>query len=302
MEPYAYSYDTFLGVFGSCDVNDKIAENDDLEDVCGYNRASAGATVLVQAGQTIYITWPFMWHNVPHAWDGFFFSVDAIPATFQVDFGPEETVFYGYDPEACVTISPTFEELFPPYTYLWSTGETTESITVCPEPGYGMKTLAEYSVIITDSRGFSGSASMIVDIIDIRCGKKNDKVLLCVNDNNPHTICVSPNSVPAHLAKGATLGDCGDGKPIGFGYGEFEIKVYPNPNNGYFTIQGSLPSNEKSELIIRNILGQTIYYEDINLPAGQFLKEIKIPLIMDGMYFLTLRNGSEFLRQTIVIN
>lgn len=46
----------------------------------------------------------------------------------------------------------------------------------------------------------------------------NDKVDICHippgNPANAHTINVSVNAIPAHLAHGDTLGECGSGGPI----------------------------------------------------------------------------------------
>jgi hypothetical protein len=46
----------------------------------------------------------------------------------------------------------------------------------------------------------------------------NDKVDICHippgNPDNAHTINVSVNAIPAHLAHGDTLGECGSGGPI----------------------------------------------------------------------------------------
>lgn len=35
------------------------------------------------------------------------------------------------------------------------------------------------------------------------------------NPDNAHTINVSVNAIPAHLAHGDTLGECGSGGPVG---------------------------------------------------------------------------------------
>jgi hypothetical protein len=45
----------------------------------------------------------------------------------------DATVYYGYAPESCTTISiSTVSGGMAPYTYSWNTGETTNGITVCP--------------------------------------------------------------------------------------------------------------------------------------------------------------------------
>ena len=96
-DPYQYSYDTYLYVYRSCEDGSLIAENDDLGwENCEYNRASSGVTVVVPAGETIYITWPLLFPRAAHAEDGFIFTVYAeeyIPRDVYVDINstaPEE--------------------------------------------------------------------------------------------------------------------------------------------------------------------------------------------------------------------
>lgn len=171
-----------------------------------------------------------------------------------------------------------------------------------------MKSLAEYFVTITDSRGATGQASVFVNIVDVRCGNKLDKVLVCKTTGNgkkqkKESICVSPNAVPAHLANGATLGDCGGGLPGRDGFpGEELFTVYPNPNPGDFTIEGIIFHDEKTLIEIRNILGQTMYREEVSLPSGSFVHRIKLLDAMPGMYFLMIRNGTDITRQSVIVN
>jgi hypothetical protein len=69
-----------------------------------------------------------------------------------------------------------------------------------------------YNVIATNEFGCSASASVTITVVDVRCGSKNEKVLVCQktgSSSNPNVqICISPNAVDAHLKKGSTLGTC----------------------------------------------------------------------------------------------
>jgi len=307
VSPYQYSYDSFLGIFGSCDINNKIAENDDVEwEGCEFNRASSGATVMVRQGQTIYITWPFMYHNPLHAWDGFYFHVQSTPSTIPIDLGLNQTAYIGYEPLSCVTISPIIDGGVPPYSYQWSTGETTETITICPDNLPGSKALYEYSLIVIDSNGEVGIAFGTINIVDVRCGDDNDKVLMCKKTGKGtkqkhHTICVSPNAVPAQLATGATLGPCGDGAPVRDILTDLDFQIYPNPNFGEFRIQGTIDHDEKTSIRLLNVLGQIVYDENIAIPVGNFVHNIKLLDAMPGNYFITIRNGDNFYRQSLMI-
>jgi hypothetical protein len=65
-----------------------------------------------------------------------------------------------------------------PYSYSWSTGATTSSITVSPT------TTTNYSLAVQDQNGCPGSATKTVNVIDISGGKKGDKIVVCHRGNS----------------------------------------------------------------------------------------------------------------------
>ena len=163
-----------------------------------------------------------------------------------IDYGADcRQVYFGYGPESCTDITALASGGHGPYTWEWSTGESTETITVCPE------TTTDYYVTVTDINGCVGVAGPIqVLVVDVHCGNNGNKVLLCHippgNPENASSICVSPSSVPAHLAHGCFLGDCSvtadpcgaeaplQGRPIVFepDAAGHEPMIWPNPGNG----------------------------------------------------------------------
>ena len=68
-----------------------------------------------------------------------------------------------------------------------------------------------YGVTVTDAYGCSDMASVLVEVVDVRCGNNNNKVLVCheAGNGNQNTLCVSQNGVADHLAHGDILGPCG---------------------------------------------------------------------------------------------
>lgn len=126
-------------------------------------------------------------------------------AQCSVSAGNDTTIYYGYAPMGCVTLTATPTGT-PPFSYLWSNGDTTQSITVCDTA------TTSYSVSVTDSTLCTANDAVLVTVVDVRCGNNNNKVLVCHvppgNPANAHTICISPNAVPAHLAHGCHLGTC----------------------------------------------------------------------------------------------
>jgi hypothetical protein len=121
-----------------------------------------------------------------------------------------------------------------------------------------------------------GTAAEIT-VIDIRCGKDGqDKVYVChklngVHGNgtigdNSHTLCVSVNAVPAHLAHGDCLGQCPNGnRPAAPAATVVEpvtqvqqtLGVYPNPSRGQVQVNLGI-ANAKSQIYIINSKGTIV--------------------------------------------
>jgi hypothetical protein len=168
------------------------------------------------------------------------FSIQVLPASV-LPYGVQpNTIFLGYGPQSLALKAVPLNSPASPLTYHWSNGLSNQVLNVVPA-GAGVYT---YSVLAEDSAGCtSNPVTTHVQVIDIRCGNKNDKVIICQrppgNVSNAHTICVSPSAVAAHLAQGAYLGNCAgarslatvDVMPVA------TIKAYPNPNSGRFELQ-----------------------------------------------------------------
>lgn len=80
------------------------------------------------------------------------------------------------------------------------------------------------------------------------------------------------------------------------------IRVFPNPSEGIFTIQGlSQVYGDNAEVIILNPLGQVVY-QKIALP-----EEIRSDLIIDtgiresGVYFLRIRVSEQLFSQKLIV-
>ncbi len=56
------------------------------------------------------------------------------------------------------------------FTYEWSTGETSEIIEACPSE------TTVYKLFITDAKGCTAEATVTLNVEDVSCGKKGDKV------------------------------------------------------------------------------------------------------------------------------
>lgn len=124
----------------------------------------------------------------------------------------------------CLTLSPEINGISGNISYEWSNGQTSPSITVCPN------TTTNYSVIVSSNGQPISQTDFTVNVEDISCGNGNSgahKVKLCHippgNPSNPRELCIDWNGVPAHDAdyrpagstqghdSGCHIGACGAG-------------------------------------------------------------------------------------------
>ncbi len=83
-------------------------------------------------------------------------------------FGDANTFYRGYTTGLQLTASASGSG---PYTYLWSTGDTTESISVVPTA------TTSYAVTVTDGSGCSASETQTITYVDLRCGGNCDPIV-----------------------------------------------------------------------------------------------------------------------------
>ncbi len=79
-----------------------------------------------------------------------------------------------------------------------------------------------------------------------------------------------------------------------------DIFVFPNPNNGVFTIYLPPSSNVYSVSII-DLYGKEIYSNEINNNNLALLQNVNISHVAGGSYLVKIRNGSTAFRQKVVV-
>lgn len=79
------------------------------------------------------------------------------------------------------------------------------------------------------------------------------------------------------------------------------LNVYPNPNNGNFTIDLEGPSAEFVELTLMSNLGQLIYREKVGFQSGQIRHQVTTEDLSKGIYLLQVRSGNQAVYRKIQI-
>lgn len=190
--------------------------------------------------------------------------------------------------------------------YSWSTGSSSSSITVNPS----VDTI--YSVIGTDSTGCSNKTTQLIMVNPLPLiNVVTSDTVLCVGEtttlsatgansytwstgSNLNNTIVSPTVTTTYTINGTDNNNCTSmavftqSVSACIGILEFSlenptIKIYPNPNNGNFTIE----SESESTLLISNELGQKI--QQLNLNASNNYK-VLVNSLNGGVYFITSAN------------
>jgi len=226
--------------------------------------------------------------------------------------GFNQTVYYGYGSNSCANLDGTASGGTPEYSYAWSNGDSSASTSVCPTA------TQSYTLTVTDARGCFAQSVTTVCVINVKCSRggnaviigQGDKVLVCHKTSNNHTvtICVSANAVPAHLAHGDNLGSCNDTSCFNFSSRssaeeetatissepQAAFAIYPNPNNGTFTIQ----SDADGSYIIFDGLGQPAVNVQLNAANNH---TIKVDHLKPGHYFISGTSNGRVVNEKIVV-
>ncbi|MDF3077371.1 MAG: hypothetical protein K0S09_1260 [Sphingobacteriaceae bacterium] len=215
---------------------------------------------------------------------------------------PTSTIALGYGAQN-LTLSATGGDTYKWSNNLTSASATTASITVAPT------TTTTYTVIATDIYGCSTPKSITVTVVDVRCGNKMDKVVVCHKTgsakNPTEELCIAPSAVATHLAHGDKIGSCGSG----FVYADVvstdklelssiqqsnsleatvaNLSAYPNPFGSKTTVSFTLVEDEaKVSLDLFGLNGvrvqhvysgaatafktQSFEFNSSNLPSGTY--------------------------------
>ncbi|WP_338358581.1 endonuclease [Yeosuana marina] len=200
------------------------------------------------------------------------------PTPLEITKTDDTTVYYGYAPESCATIA--ISDVLggvAPYSYLWSTDETTNAITVCPEE------TTTYSVTVTDANGCALDAEIVVNVVDVQCGnnERHPKVEMC---HNGRSICVSERAVQAHLNHGDVLGSC---DTVNDNNDDITYRIYPNPFKAFVAVKlENTNVNSKIKILVYNHYGRLVYKSQ----EGFFCQKDKLVLplwyLRRGYYYL----------------
>ena len=182
-----------------------------------------------------------------------------------------------YPEELAKPSGPDYVDLLSTQTSSYTTtADTTLAYnwTVSPENAWEELTVNMHNLTVTWSLAYMGQA--VINVYGINdCGDgplSEDKIVTIDN-----TTLIREN-----------------GSRVG-------LSVFPNPNNGTFTLQLSSESNEVVKLSVRSMVGESVFSEEQITVNGEFIKTIDLSSYAEGIYFLILENNNTILTEKIVI-
>jgi hypothetical protein len=223
------------------------------------------------------------------------------PNFFTMDLGANKTVYRGYSPMSCALLAPSMVGGQPPFTYAWSNGSTAPSTNVCPIA------TTTYSLTVTDSRGCQLSDNIQVNVVDVRCGSNNQKVLVC---HGGGTICIPQSQVAAHLNHGDVLGTCPNktgeaGAALDDTAMEYSVSAYPVPASDRISFRIQTPDAGAVTLEVFDLQGQRVALQKGDESAAGESSEMEMHVAgwAPGIYLARLSHpvsGVQNLKFTVV--
>lgn len=225
-----------------------------------------------------------------------------------VDAGNNQQVYVGLQAYSCATLTATVTGGTSAYTYLWSNGQTTQSITVCPTA------TTTYSVTVTDALGCSATDSVKVCAQNVVCSNNANakKIIVC---HNGTTTCISENALAGHLSHGDVLGSC-EAKSCDDNNARItnetipalalSAKLYPNPASKnseiVFAVDAVIEGN--LSVTLYNATGQLVQtLATTTVEKGMDAFTVTIPTfnLSSGIYFIKTVNSGETLVSKLII-
>jgi hypothetical protein len=211
--------------------------------------------------------------------------------------------------------------------YLWSTGDTTQNITV--------KTSGNYTVTISDPPGCTGDAVSSAIIVTVNTSppapiiSQNGTTLACsangmsqykwffngvqiqsctgqfcscaLNGDGFYSVEITNASGCVSASEVYSSNGCGSSTAI-IDAQENQISLYPNPASGKLFLLINDVKGKSVQIHLSDLFGkELLFFKNENI-TGTYLKEIHLSELTSGIYIIKIQIGESERFEKIVIN
>lgn len=182
----------------------------------------------------------------------------------------------------------------------------TPSLCVIPAGGYVDGITSTDAVMHWES--MDGAAQYRVTLWNTATGMiatrgTNTNIYYCTGNLTPlttygfrvKTVCFGAGAIsaPSEWVYWTTLGRLGETAST--------VTMYPNPNNGAFTLQIAGYENNNFQLFVYDAIGKVVYQKTIDITNNNFTENISLDNVSAGMYQVKLLNSEHQLSYPIMI-
>jgi len=184
------------------------------------------------------------------------------------------------------------------FTYTWASTEGLSNAAIT-NPVFAPTSAGTYTFTVTavNANECTRTATVTINVIDVRCGNKNDKVMVC---HNGKVNCIAPSAVANHLGHGDNSGECSQAATAGLlgqdevvAKDELKLLARPNPSNGKTTVAFTLTKDSKFRLEVLNMQGSLIKIVGEGDANETFSYEFNKGKLNSGVYITHLITGQE---------
>lgn len=252
-------------------------------------------------------------------------------STQTITVNPLPVVDLGADQQVCTGATATFDAGPGMSSYMWSNGATDQSITVSEAGTYYVTVTNEWGCLSSDTAAltvdpYPGKSATPAgpSVVDLFLNPASEFTSTGTENALTYTWMIDPagagtitgNTLTGNVAwtngftGNATItviaaNDCGDGtvsdpytvqvySSQGIGENKIgEIRVYPNPNQGTFTLKISTGSEKMLNINILNPLGEIVYTQQDVRVKGDFSQVISLKEVSSSMLILKVDDGKD---------
>ncbi|MCJ8165537.1 T9SS-dependent M36 family metallopeptidase [Pontibacter sp. E15-1] len=233
--------------------------------------------------------------------------IAVTPSSNEFTGGDAKTVYIGYGPQS-VTLTASGD---PTFTYTWAPvaglSNTDKASAVFAPKSAGTYTL---SVTAVNGDQCTRSATVTIKVVDVRCGSKNTKVMVCVDGENN---CVDPKAVAKLLKNaGGKLGDCSMSVSTvatavaaegASSLDENLVSSYPNPFSESTNIRFTAKESGHALLKVYDVTGREVatLFDGTAEKGVTYTKTFKAANKQAGLYIYRLVNGGTMKSGTMLL-